>query len=213
VGHSKETFSFTVGDYNCIASALSIGEYNSLVEGALPFPPYFTCEQKEQVIFSCLVEPAKLIDAIKEGSILFGIPEFVFNYILSSSGFDMSTDEREAVLSEDRGASNTDVISSCKAMILASGIMGLDELEHLTFRQLLRNVALAEQVLFIQQQNMMAAVIASAPGGEGQQLKLSWEEQDTETQIVQQHMEKQAEVDQLLQEQTSGRIGRGVRRL
>jgi hypothetical protein len=208
VGAICDTISFVVSDYNCVARALTVDEYEELAARALPSSQLFNTEDKEKIILSCLQEPKELIDLIIDGSIIYGIPELVFESILQLSGFSITKEEREETLNEIRDFIKTDVVSSCKIMIIASGLMNLEQIGKLTFLQLLERVALAEEVLFIQQQNTIAAMSGGEP------LKLMWDVVDSSTAQIQQiHDSKQNEVQALLDEQTTMRGGPGIRRL
>jgi hypothetical protein len=177
------------------------------MEGALPIPSVFPTEDKEKVLLECLYEPQELIELIKSGSIEYGIPELVFESIIQLSGFSLSKEERESILNQNREFLKSDVLSSCTIMVLAAGLMNLEQISNLTFSQLLEKVALAEEVLYIQQCNIIKALDG------GGALTLMWDVQGQDEELKRVHAEKQNEVQALLDEQTSGRGGMGIRRL
>lgn len=200
-----ETFEFDVGEYHCKARALSISEWESLQEGALPF---LTAQAKEDVILECLLEPVGLKETIASGFIDAGIPLLIFDEIIYHSGYGVSPEERDIMMADARAAIDTSVIESCKMLILASGILNLAQLQDLSFAGLLRHVAIAENVLNIQQQNLLAAM------GGGQPIELTWEPNQPQgvQDIMKKHEEKVAEVADLLQQQMGNpRYGLGAR--
>jgi hypothetical protein len=200
-----ETFEFDVGEYHCKARALSIGEWESINEGALPF---ITAQDKEDIILNCLVEPDELKIIISSGDIPAGIPLLIFEAIIAHSGFDLPLKEREDYLQEARQYVNTSVVESCKALILASGIASLSEIEEMSLLRALERVALAEQVLTIRQQNFKAAIDGGSP------VELTWGPvKGAKDEIMEKHNAKVAEVAELLAQQTSAKYGRGARRL
>ena len=204
--HQLEKFEFDVGEYHCKARALSIGEWESLDEGALPF---ISAYAQEEVILACLLEPKELRVAIEGGDIIAGIPLLIFDIIINNSGFGISPDDRDSYLQIAREEISTSVVESCKVIILAAGIMPLEEIQQLSFLRLLYYVALAENVLRTQQDNMLAAL------GGGQPIALTWTPQDSEVDnLMQKHYEKVQEVQELLQSQVgNSRYGLGARRL
>jgi hypothetical protein len=200
-----ETFEFDVGEYHCKARALSIGEWESINGGALPF---ITAQVKENVILDCLIEPEELKPVIAGGDIPAGIPMLIYEAIISFSGFELPQTDREVYLNQAREYVKTSVVESCKAMILASGIASLSEIEDMSLVRALDKVALAEQVLNIIQQNFQAAIEGGNP------VELTWlAKSQAKNEIMEKHNAKVAEVQELLEQQTSARYGRGARRL
>jgi hypothetical protein len=200
----EQVFELDVGGYHCRVRALSLGNYLFLNEGALPF---ITVEKKEQILLKSIIEPQELIDAIVGGSIPYGVPLLVFDFIIEHSGFALSQEERNEFLTQARQYIATSVIDSCRAMILASGISTIEDMETLTMTELLALVALSENVLSIRQQNFIAAMSG------GQPLELIWESNTPESELEKRLRDKQPEVDALLEQQASSRYGRGGRRV
>jgi hypothetical protein len=200
------TFSFDVGEYHCVARALSIGEWESLQERAFLF---LGADLQEEAILSCLLEPQELIDHIVEGDIVSGIPLYIFEVVIAHSGFSVPTSEREAVLQQAREYISTSVLDSMKIMVMASGVMSYQEISKLTMTEMIEMVAIAESVLLIQQQNFLAAM------GGGQPLQLTWETPDPtkrkHEEAIAKMGQKAAEVQGMLDSQTAMRPGRGMR--
>lgn len=201
----EKVLSIEIGGYACEIRALSIGEYESLKERALS---YITAEDKEEIILSCLISPDILINDIKNGDIEFGIPLTIYDYILEYSGFTLDDNQYFSLLEDARAYVSTDIIESCKVMILAAGTLNREEINKLTMGELIKELVTAEQILFIQQQNLLAAISG------GQELKLSFETKDPrEIEVEKMHQEKAAEVQELLEMQTNSKLGRGMRRM
>lgn len=204
-GARAKVFELDVGGYHCRVRALSLREYLPISEGALLFP---TGEQKEEILLNCILEPKELRESIECGDIPAGIPLLIFDYIMEFSGYGMTVDERNSVLDNMRSELELDVISSCKTMIVASGLKNLNELDEYSLMELLELVVLAEQVLNIQQSNIMAAFAG------GEMVKISWETPlNKHEELMRKMQQKQQEVQQLLEQQTSPRGGMGVRRM
>lgn len=200
------TFSFDVGEYHCVARALSIGEWESLQERAFPF---LGADLQEEAILSCLQEPQELIDHIIVGDIVSGVPLYIFEVIAANSGFSVPTQEREAVLQQARDYISTSVLDSMRIMVMAAGVMSYQEISQLTMVEMIEMVAIAESVLLIQQQNFLAAM------GGGQPLQLTWETPDPvqrkQEEALAKMRQKAGEVQGLLDSQTAMRPGMGVR--
>lgn len=199
--HLEEFTSIDVGGYTCKLRALSVGAYEALAGGALT---YVSAQNKEDVVIDCLVSPTDLIDAIHNGSIEAGIPLSIYDYIVSSLSMLLHPNVATQRIEEARVKIGTSVIESCRVLILAAGIMTLEEIKALSISRLYSFVALAERVLDIRQQNFGAGV----SGGEA--IKLTLEVADPKkSKLLSELASKEEEVQELLNMQAP----RGMRRL
>lgn len=200
----NKAYDLDISGYNCRVTALSLGEFLSLSEGASTL----NAQIVDDVLEAHLVSPKELKDLIREGNLPYGIPLLLFEGIIEVSGFNLRSEDRNAYLANAREKISTSVVDSCRAMILASGIASLAELEDYTMFELLDTVAIAENVLNVRQQNHLGALSGGSP------LQLIWDAPSSpiEEDAVQKMQSKQSEVEAILQETTTMRLGRGMRK-
>jgi hypothetical protein len=209
VEESRLTFKFDVGEYHCVARALSIGEWESIQGRALPL---LTTELQEEVILACLIEPEELKQVIIQGDIQVGIPLYVYETIIEHSGFFISVPDREAVMEEARAELSMNLVDGLRAIVIAANVATLKEMDSLNMWDLFRLTALAERVIDIRQQNQIGALQGGDP------LLVRWEvKEDDASQKAEELKAKMAakgdEIAQSLAEQTAMRPGRGMVRM
>lgn len=203
------TFEFDVGEYHCVARALSIGEWESLQERAFPL---LTAELQEEVILKCLLKPEELRQEIVVGDIQCGIPLYIYETIVDNSGFFIGVADREEVMARARDAVAGDLVDGLRSVVLAAGIATIKEMDGISMWDLFKLTALAERVIDIKQQNQIAALHDGAP------LQVRWETYDNpdEAKAAELKAKMAAKGDEIamsLAEQTAMRPGRGMVRM
>lgn len=208
-GKSLTTFEFDVDEYHCVARALSVGEWETFQERAFPLED---AQLKEDIILTCLLEPTALRERIVTGDIVAGIPLYIYSQILHNSGFDISIEDRTIFLDGARNHVSTNVVEGFRTMILAADAATYEDIQSMNMWELMERTALAEKILDIRQQNMIAALTGGSP------LSIRWDtEEDEESrkdaELRQKMAEKTQEVSQLIAEQTQMRPGIGTKPL
>jgi len=187
---------FGIGQYNCILRALPLRELELLSGGA---QPYVDAEVIERTVLLCLVEPEELRLQILNGTVPAQVPIQIYNHIVESNSQWLTLEGRNARLNRERDHIDTDALQAFRAVILASGILKIEQIEELSMDELFYTTALAERVLDIHQQIFLGALAGGDP------FRLRWL---TEEEARQQEIErKHAQAQGMVQEAIDQKIG------